>query len=725
MTCAVRLAEAGHRVDVLARDLPLETTSVVAAALWYPYLAAAARTGSSPGAPSPTASFADLRRRGRHRRADAARHRGAARAGTRTPGGRPRCPTWRASVRRRRVRRRVVVHRARSSTCRSTCDWLRARLDELGGTLTRISLGALPQPATTTSSSTAPGSALAPARRRRRRPPGPRPGGRWSRASSSTAGGWTRPVRRTSCRAARQVVVGGTDEEGDWSRTPSPETATDDPPAGHPAGARARRRAASSATGSGLRPVRPAVRLEAEGRSRPLLRPRRRRRHPRAGAAPTRWRRLVRRARLTPGRERTHSPARTARGRMRRMARDFKTIGVVGLGTMGAGIAEVFARHGYDVVGVEVDDDGVERGRQHLEHSTGRAVSRGKLTEEEQKALLGRVTLRHLARGAQGRRPRGRGGRGVASTIKKQIFKQLDGIVSRRRRSSPRTPPRSRSPRSPPPTSSPAGSSACTSSTRRPVQGFVEIVRTVVTEPEVLEDVSALVQTLGKNPVVCGDKAGLHRQHPAVRLPQPRGVDVREPLRLPRGHRRRDALRLRLPDGSAGPARPDRPRHGVRDPRHDVPPGPRPPARARRRSSSRWSPPACSVARPAGASTPTRAPDSPVVVPDDAHALGRRQARSCKHDDQRRSASSAPARWRPASSRSSPRAGTTSSTSAARQDKVDGVRGDHRALAGQGDPARQARGVGQGRRARPADRVAPRSTTSPTSTSWSRRSPRT
>ncbi len=42
LSCAVRLAEEGHRVDVLARDLPLETTSVIAAALWYPYLARAA-----------------------------------------------------------------------------------------------------------------------------------------------------------------------------------------------------------------------------------------------------------------------------------------------------------------------------------------------------------------------------------------------------------------------------------------------------------------------------------------------------------------------------------------------------------------------------------------------------------------------------------------------------------------------------------------------------------
>jgi 3-hydroxybutyryl-CoA dehydrogenase len=40
------------------------------------------------------------------------------------------------------------------------------------------------------------------------------------------------------------------------------------------------------------------------------------------------------------------------------------------------------------------------------------------------------------------------------------------------------------------------------------VQKFVEIVRTVVTEPEVLEDVEAVVRRLGKSPVVCGDRAG-------------------------------------------------------------------------------------------------------------------------------------------------------------------------------------------------------------------------
>jgi 3-hydroxybutyryl-CoA dehydrogenase len=73
--------------------------------------------------------------------------------------------------------------------------------------------------------------------------------------------------------------------------------------------------------------------------------------------------------------------------------RDISTVGVIGLGTMGAGIAEVFARNGISVVGVELNDEGVSRGRQHLEHSTARAVKRGKMSEAEQKEILDRITL--------------------------------------------------------------------------------------------------------------------------------------------------------------------------------------------------------------------------------------------------------------------------------------------------------------------------------------------
>ena len=112
-----------------------------------------------------------------------------------------------------------------------------------------------------------------------------------------------------------------------------------------------------------------------------------------------------------------------------------------------------------------------------------------------------------------------------------------------------------------------------------PVQNLVEIVRTVVTEPAVLADVEGAGGHARQEPGRLRRQGRLHRQHAAVRLPQPRGVDVREQVRHPRGHRRGHALRLRLPDGPAGAARPDRPRHGVRDPRHDVQAGPRPAAR--------------------------------------------------------------------------------------------------------------------------------------------------
>jgi 3-hydroxybutyryl-CoA dehydrogenase len=62
------------------------------------------------------------------------------------------------------------------------------------------------------------------------------------------------------------------------------------------------------------------------------------------------------------------------------VAREFSTIGIVGLGTMGAGIAEVVARTGLRVVAVEPDTAGLDRGRGHVEHSTDRAVAGDKLT---------------------------------------------------------------------------------------------------------------------------------------------------------------------------------------------------------------------------------------------------------------------------------------------------------------------------------------------------------
>ena len=58
-------------------------------------------------------------------------------------------------------------------------------------------------------------------------------------------------------------------------------------------------------------------------------------------------------------------------------------IAVIGGGTMGAGIAEVSARAGCDVVVVEADPAGVERFRARLEKSLQRAATSGRLSQED------------------------------------------------------------------------------------------------------------------------------------------------------------------------------------------------------------------------------------------------------------------------------------------------------------------------------------------------------
>ena len=148
------------------------------------------------------------------------------------------------------------------------------------------------------------------------------------------------------------------------------------------------------------------------------------------------------------------------------MARDFTRVGVVGLGTMGAGIVEVFARNGVDVVAVDIDEAGLDHGKQVLIGSTGRALSRGKLTQAERDALHARVTFTidlgdladcQLVVEAVPEQPGAQGG----------DLRPAGPDRLARTRSSPRTRRRCRSPRSPSPPAARSRSSACTSSTPR------------------------------------------------------------------------------------------------------------------------------------------------------------------------------------------------------------------------------------------------------------------
>ncbi|MEP6908962.1 MAG: 3-hydroxyacyl-CoA dehydrogenase family protein [Actinomycetota bacterium] len=70
-----------------------------------------------------------------------------------------------------------------------------------------------------------------------------------------------------------------------------------------------------------------------------------------------------------------------------------RKVGVVGLGTMGAGIAQVAAQSGFETVGREVSDELCEGARQKIQHYLGRAVEKGKMTAEERDAALGRLTF--------------------------------------------------------------------------------------------------------------------------------------------------------------------------------------------------------------------------------------------------------------------------------------------------------------------------------------------
>ena len=258
LSCAVRLAEAGHRVDVLARDLPLETTSVVAAALWYPYKALPEDRVTAWSAAS-YAAFSSL---------SVLRGTGVRMLpGTEVLHGSTPDPWWAGAVPDLvRVRPPTGYPEAWSFTA-PVIDmpvylrWLRGRLEELGGTLTRMSLAALPEADLVVNCAGLGSRRLAgdldvrPVRGQVVVVEGVELDRWWLDSAGPT---YVIPRCDT-------VVVGGTDEHDDWSRTPSPETAAEIlrratelvPPLAH---------ARVVAHRVGLRPVRPVVRLEAEGR---------------------------------------------------------------------------------------------------------------------------------------------------------------------------------------------------------------------------------------------------------------------------------------------------------------------------------------------------------------------------------------------------------------------------------------------------------------------------
>lgn len=70
---------------------------------------------------------------------------------------------------------------------------------------------------------------------------------------------------------------------------------------------------------------------------------------------------------------------------------DIRKVGVIGAGTMGNGIAHVFAKCGYDVTLVEVEQRFLDRGLDTIGKNLDREVAKNKITAEDKSAALGRI----------------------------------------------------------------------------------------------------------------------------------------------------------------------------------------------------------------------------------------------------------------------------------------------------------------------------------------------
>lgn len=260
LTCAVRLLEAGHRVDVVARDLPRETTSAVAPALCYPQLL------------FPPDRVAGWTARTFEVLADLAADETS---GVRMLPGtevltQPQVrPWWGAALPGLERATDLPEGYVDGWTCTAPVvempvhlDWLRARMLALGGTLTRLHLRALPTGGDVVvncsglgSRLLAPDLSLTPVR------------GQVVVVEQVGLDRWWLDPASPSYVVPRsgEVVVGGTEEDGEWSRTPSAATAEAILARAarlvpELAGARVLRHQA------GLRPARPTVRLERAGR---------------------------------------------------------------------------------------------------------------------------------------------------------------------------------------------------------------------------------------------------------------------------------------------------------------------------------------------------------------------------------------------------------------------------------------------------------------------------
>ncbi|MGQ9708411.1 MAG: 3-hydroxyacyl-CoA dehydrogenase family protein [bacterium] len=183
-----------------------------------------------------------------------------------------------------------------------------------------------------------------------------------------------------------------------------------------------------------------------------------------------------------------------------------KKVGVIGAGTMGSGIAQVFAMAGYDVVLVDVADGLLNKGIGTIKRSLDKLVEKGKLTADAAAVTVQRVkpdlnletcsdcdlVVEAVIEDVK---------------VKKEVFGKLDGFCMPETILATNTS-----------TISVTLLGAATGRPEKvvgmhfmnpvPLMQLVEVIRGLATAKEVVEDIIALARELGKTPVVVNDSPG-------------------------------------------------------------------------------------------------------------------------------------------------------------------------------------------------------------------------
>ncbi|MEW6723894.1 MAG: 3-hydroxybutyryl-CoA dehydrogenase [Bacillota bacterium] len=179
---------------------------------------------------------------------------------------------------------------------------------------------------------------------------------------------------------------------------------------------------------------------------------------------------------------------------------------VIGAGTMGAGIAQVAAAAGYQVLLRDISEELAQRGQQSIAKGLGRLVEKGKLTEADREAILGRITTTTQLAGAADCTLVIEAATENAA-VKREILSELDRVC--------------------PPNTILASNTSSISLTELggftgrpekvvgmhfmnpvPVMQLVELVRGLATSEETMAAVEVVARKMGKTPVRVNDAPG-------------------------------------------------------------------------------------------------------------------------------------------------------------------------------------------------------------------------